>query len=211
MEHITWDHVHRALDGHAPSNVAERAATRAAVALILRAAPEPAGSETLELLFIRRAEHPKDPWSGQMAFPGGRAEPRDGGDLETTAMRETAEEIGLDLERSAERLGALDELRAMARMRPLDLSIQPFVFRLREPVETRPSDEVTRVHWLPLDELLAPQTRGLMDYEHAGTRLQFPCLRLHGVVIWGLTFRMFTDFAERLRAALDADHAGPAA
>jgi len=203
--HVTWDRLQRALDGHAPRGVSDAVGARAAVAMILRSAPEPAGDESLELLFIRRAEHPKDPWSGQMAFPGGRAEPHDDGDLETTAVRETAEEIGIELARSAERLGPLDEVRAMARMRPLNLTIQPFVFRLREPVETHPSDEVTRVHWLPLDELLAPTTRGLMDHDYQGATLQFPCLRLHGVVIWGLTFRMFTSLAERLSAVADAD------
>jgi 8-oxo-dGTP pyrophosphatase MutT (NUDIX family) len=201
---VTWEAVRRALDGHAPQRVGDVVASCAAVAMILRAAPGHAGDEALELLFIRRAEHPKDPWSGQMAFPGGRAEPHDDGNLETTAVRETAEEIGIELGRSAERLGALDEVRAMARMRPLDLTIQPFVFRLREPLETRPSEEVTSVHWLPLDELLAPDARGLMDYEAQGTTLQFPCLRLHGVVIWGLTLRMLTSLAERL-SAVDAD------
>lgn len=200
MSDVTWETVERALDGGMARRVSEPVAARAAVALVLRAADD-APAAPLELLFIRRAEHPKDPWSGQMAFPGGRAEPRDDGDLAATAVRETAEEVGIDLGRSGERLGALDEVRAMARMRPLNLTIQPFVFRLREAVETRASDEVTRVHWLPLDELLDPATRGLMDYDYQGTTLQFPCLRLHGVVIWGLTFRMFTGFAERLRDA----------
>ena len=45
---------------------------RAAVATVLR----PRGGE-LEGLFIRRAEHPDDPWSGHMAFPGGRQDPED--------------------------------------------------------------------------------------------------------------------------------------
>src|SRR4051812_3842337 len=56
---------------------------RAAVAAILRDA-----AEGPEILFIRRAEHPQDPWSGHMAFPGGREEPGDA-DLLETAIRET--------------------------------------------------------------------------------------------------------------------------
>jgi 8-oxo-dGTP pyrophosphatase MutT (NUDIX family) len=113
-------------------------------------------------------------------------------------VRETLEETGLDLAAAGEFLGALDELRAMARLRARDLVIQPFVFALRARAEATASDEVAAVHWLPLDDLLAPDARGLMDYEWQGATVQFPCLRLHGLVIWGLTLRMLTGFAERV-------------
>ncbi len=195
---VSWDDLRRALAAATPTRVPGPFSSRAAVAAIVRGAPGDHGSERLELLFVRRAEHPRDPWSGQMAFPGGRAEPADGGDLLTTAVRETREEIGLDLGAHAEPLGALDELRAMARMRAVDLVIRPFVFRLRGAPEARASAEVTHLHWLPFDELLDPAARGLLDYTWQGTLLQFPCLRLRGVVIWGLTLRMFTSLAERL-------------
>ena len=49
---------------------------------------------------MHRAEHPEDPWSGQMSFPGGRAEPDDP-DLRTTALRETREETGSSRRRCA--------------------------------------------------------------------------------------------------------------
>jgi 8-oxo-dGTP pyrophosphatase MutT (NUDIX family) len=169
--------------------------SRAAVAIILRE-----GTEGLEALFIRRAEHPRDPWSGQVAFPGGRSEPGDA-DLAETARRETLEEIGLDLARAAELLGPLDEVRAMARLRPMDLSIMPFVFRLREAVPTTLSPEVTSLHWLPLRALLDPAAGSTTEYVHEATTLRFPSLDVGGLVIWGLTYRMFTSLAERLRAA----------
>ena len=60
------------------------------------------------LLFIRRAINPRDPWSGNVAFPGGKQDPDDGDDDERTAMRETQEEVGLDLH-SWRRLGRLTE------------------------------------------------------------------------------------------------------
>ena len=60
---------------------------RAAVALVLR---ENAGDP--EILLIRRAERKGDPWSGHMAFPGGREDARDESLLET-ALRETREEL----------------------------------------------------------------------------------------------------------------------
>ena len=140
-----------------------------------------------------------DPWSGQMAFPGGRAEPGDR-DLEATAVRETLEEIGLDLGLGdAERLGALDEVRAMARMRPMNLTILPVVFRAPARVDLRLSDEVTSVHWLPLAPLLGAEMRSTMDYVHEGSSLQFPCVRVaDDLVIWGLTYRMLVALGDLL-------------
>ena len=70
------------------------------VAIILRnPAPQ------TELLFIKRSESAGDPWSGHMAFPGGHREADDAG-LKETAIRETKEEIGLDLS-NAEYLGSI--------------------------------------------------------------------------------------------------------
>jgi len=167
---------------------------RAAVGMVLREA-EPG----LELLMIRRAEHPRDPWSGQMAFPGGRAEPTDA-DLVATARREVREEVGLDLEGEGEFLGALDELRAMARLRPMDLTIQPFVFHLRGPGPARVVAEVQSVHWLELRRLLSAEVRGSHRYLLGGRRVLFPCLRVDGLTIWGLTYRMLMSLDERLLA-----------
>jgi 8-oxo-dGTP pyrophosphatase MutT (NUDIX family) len=192
-----WSDLERALRLRPPLRSAERTGQTAAVALTFR---EQGGG--LELLFIHRAEHPQDPWSGQMAFPGGRSEERDA-DLRQTAIRETLEEIGLDLAR-ADQLGSLDETRAMSRMRPLDLTITPFVFRVRGMPEPRLSAEVTSLHWIPLDDLLGSRFRELMDYPHDGQRLKFPCFRIQGKTIWGLTYRMFSN----LQALLEEVEAG---
>ncbi len=190
----TWDDVRRALASWPSEPVTPALASRAAVALILRD-----GETGIELLFIRRAEQPQDPWSGQMAFPGGRAEPGDA-DLLTTAVRETAEEIGLDLARASESFGALDEVRAMARMRPMDLTILPFVFRLVTSAELQLGAEVRSVHWLSLAALLGADLRSTMDYVYDGASLRFPCVRVDEVVIWGLTYRMLLALGERLVA-----------
>ena len=190
----TWDEVSCALDAR-PAVVVADASTRAAVAVILR--DTPAG---IEMLFIRRAEHPKDPWSGHMAYPGGRAEPHDT-DLRATAVRETLEEIGIDLARSARLLGTLDEIRAMARGRPVDLAITPFVFRLQEDPETLLSHEVRSLHWVPLALLFDETSRSLLDYQHENARLKLPCIRLGGtddeLVVWGLTYKMCSGLRER--------------
>lgn len=195
MAPTSWDDVRRALAAHRPAVLSEPGLERAAVAVILREAPG-----GLELLFIRRADRDGDPWSGHVGFPGGRAEPGED-HLRATAERETAEEIGIDLGRSAELLGALDELRAMVRMRPLNLAIAPFVYRLHAPAPLTLSPEVRSVHWIPLDEIRGTRWLSTMEHADQGATLRFPCLRIDGLVIWGLTFRMFTNFREILDAA----------
>ena len=199
MASVSWDLVHDALRLREPARVEEPVATRAAVAAILRGT-----NENLELLFMRRAEQDGDPWSGHISFPGGRAEPGEEDPLQT-AVRETREETGIDLGRDAELLGPLDEIRAMARGRPVDLSIAPFAFRLLRSVNGTPNDEVVSLHWLPLARLLDEECRSTMEYEHEGTTLEMPCLRIDELVIWGLTYRMF----DNLRQLVEAAAAGP--
>jgi len=190
---IAWGDLERALGAHDPIRIGQPVTARAAVAVIFRE-----GVHGLELLFIRRAEHPQDPWSGQMAFPGGRAEPGED-DLARTAIRETAEEVGLDLERAAGRLGALDEVHATARGRLVDLLIQPFVFRLEAPQDADAREEVRSVHWISLDALLGPALRSTMRYEYEGQVIEMPCFRIGDQVIWGLTYRMFSNLEYVLR------------
>jgi len=203
MTRLGWDDVRGALDARPATRVPAGQVRRAAVALVLRDGPS-----SIQLLFIRPAEHPEDPSSGQMAFPGGRAEPGDP-DLRATAVRETEEEIGVDLAREAEYLGALDEVRAAARLRPVDLAISPFVFRLLGDASLRPNDEVRSLHWIALDELVREERRSMMDYSHQGSTLQFPCLRVEDVVIWGLTYRMFVGLQERFPSRATPPAAGP--
>jgi 8-oxo-dGTP pyrophosphatase MutT (NUDIX family) len=200
---IGWEEVRAAVASRPPAAVGEAVGSRAAVAVVLRD-----GEQGLDVLLMRRAEHPDDPWSGQMSFPGGRAEPADV-DLAATAVRETLEETGIDLARQADALGPLDEVRAMARMRPMDLSITPFVYRLREPVEPVLSGEVRSLHWLPLEEMMSPERRSTMEYPHRDAVLTFPCVRVQDLVIWGLTYRMFLGLLERM--GLPAESAAPLA
>jgi 8-oxo-dGTP pyrophosphatase MutT (NUDIX family) len=191
----TWTSIAAALASRPPAGVDEGVSQRAAVALVLRQA-----ERGMELLFIRRAEDPRDPWSGHTAFPGGRSEPEDA-DRVATAIRETREELSLDLARDAEHLGALDEVQAVSRMRRVDLAISPFVFRLRRPVPLEPSAEVRSVHWLSLEDLFSERHRSTMSHEHQGEVFQLPCLRIDGLLIWGLTLRMFADLEDRLAAS----------
>src|SRR5512140_1637351 len=93
----------------------------AAVALVLYA-----GEDGLETLFIKRATRDGDPWSGQIALPGGKR--HEGEDsLMTTAVRETQEEIGLDLAVNGTLLGELDEIRPRSPLLP-PIIVRPYVF-----------------------------------------------------------------------------------
>ncbi|HEX5580313.1 MAG TPA: CoA pyrophosphatase [Gemmatimonadaceae bacterium] len=165
---------------------------RAAVALVLR--PDPAGG--LDLLFIRRAEYPGDPWSGQIAFPGGRQEPEDD-TLRETAIRETREEVGLDLLAGGLVLGALDELHPRTPVLP-PIVVRPYVFATGATAHLYPSDEVAAAFWVPLDALRAPDATFEATVVVRGEERRVPGLRHLEHVIWGMTERIFRDFLARL-------------
>jgi hypothetical protein len=95
-------------------------------------------------------------------------------------------------------MGDLDEVQALAKGRPLDLVISPFVFGLRRPLEGTPNHEVVSLHWLALATLVDPALRSTLPYQHGDTRLELPCLRTGDLVIWGLTYRMLESFVSLL-------------
>ncbi|MGE0787475.1 MAG: CoA pyrophosphatase [Sandaracinaceae bacterium] len=152
---------------------------RAAVAALLRDGPEP------EILFIQRAEHPSDPWSGHMAFPGGRLDPGDASLLHTV-VRETREELGLDLVEHGELLGRLDDVPTHT----TGLVVRPFVYRVGELPPLTPNYEVAGVHWTGV----MPLMRGEVDTEYPlvwkGQPYRFPGYQVRDRVVWGLTYRM---------------------
>ncbi|MGD1147964.1 MAG: CoA pyrophosphatase [Thermoanaerobaculaceae bacterium] len=159
----------------------------AAVAAVLREAP--AGPD---LLFIRRAEHPADPWSGDMAWPGGHVDPGDGGPL-ATAVREAREELALDLERDGALLGTLPVVRTHLRRGQGPLWVAPFVFELTTAPTLVPNDEVQEAVWVPLPFLLNPSNRGSFAWSGRGALVEMPCVRYEGRLIWGLTLKMLDD------------------
>ena len=178
----------RAHDGDGRPRVAGDS-EQAAVALIVRAAPE------LEVLLIKRADSERDPWSGHMALPGGR---RDDDDrtLLATALRETMEEVGLDLERHARLLGRLGDVGPASPTTPR-LMVTPFVFGIAEEASAHvASPEVAEVLWIPLGELRSPAVHSTVQIPLPGGAREFPCYRVAGEVVWGLTYRMLEQFLE---------------
>lgn len=174
--------------GRGPRNAASAEPNaRASVAAILR---DPGAGQDAELLFIRRAERDSDPWSGHMAFPGGRREEADAS-LLATAIRETREEVGIDLEAHGRLLTELGELHAIARGRRTGLIITPFVFALDRDVElTFDPDEVAEALWVPFGPLARRDDAGTIKHVVEGYEVELPCLHIRGRVLWGLTHRM---------------------
>ena len=160
---------------------------RAAVAAVLRPSARP-DSEGPELLLIRRAERSGDPWSGHMALPGGHADATDA-DLLATALRETREEVGLDLT-AHELLGALDEHAAHAQGRFTGLVIAPYVFALRGEVEPRINHEVAELLWAPLSPMARGELDAVKELRRDGQLVRLPGFQVGEHVVWGLTHRV---------------------
>ncbi len=160
---------------------------KAAVAAILR---EHSGEA--ELLLIRRAEHPRDPWSGQMGLPGGRVEPADASPLDA-AVRETREEIGLDLGALGRLLGRLSEVRTHLPLGSVPHSVVPFVFSVDGDPPLAPNEEVQEALWVPLAFLADGRNRSSFTWVRTGLPLPMPCIRYEGRVVWGLTLRIVDE------------------
>jgi 8-oxo-dGTP pyrophosphatase MutT (NUDIX family) len=140
------------------------------------------------VLLMKRAERIGDPWSGHISLPGGRHDPRDP-DLLATAIRETHEELGIDLS-GARLLGRLPSLQPFT-SGPNGIEVTPFVFATHAAVEPTPGPEAESAFWLPV-ELAAS---GALDdtYTYPGTSRTFPSWRYESFTIWGLTWRILGD------------------
>jgi 8-oxo-dGTP pyrophosphatase MutT (NUDIX family) len=192
MRRFTVAALARELQGGKAVPLPEAVPGQAAVAAVLRETQ--AG---LDLLFIRRAERPGDPWSGDIAFPGGHVEAADGS-LLAAAVRETREELGLDLERDAELVGALSVVRTHLREEAGPRWVAPFVFALRDAPVLAPSDEVQEAVWVPAGFLLERANRSQLVWSGRGEPMTLPCYRFNGHVIWGLTLKMVDELLEAL-------------
>ena len=155
----------------------------AAVAIVL--VPEPDS-----LLLVRRAERAGDPWSGQMALPGGRREGEE--DLLFTAIRETEEEVSLVLPPEA-LVGVLDDMAPRTPVLP-PIAVRPYVFRLeRRPQLTTLSAEIAATHWIPLASLLSDEFYADVDMVVRSQPMRFPAFRLEEGTVWGMTERILSD------------------
>ena len=186
--------IRRRLAAHEP-RILPPAAFEASVAMVLR--PSAVGAEAL---FIERSKKPRDPWSGQMAFPGGRLDEADR-DLRHTAERETEEEVGLSLN-GARLVGRLDDQTGQRAGQGRQLRIAAFVYELAAGTgnDLVPNYEVAEALWVPLAWFEDPAR--VIDYRHP----PYPEVSFPGVIVgdpdrhivWGLTFRFLDAFFEIL-------------
>ncbi len=186
--------IERALAGRTPQ-LAERDEPfkEAAVALVLR----PVDADDAELLFIRRAMRAGDPWSGQIGLPGGRFDPTDDS-LRTTALRETMEEVGLDLRAHGHVLGVLDELRPRTPVLP-PIIVRPYVAAIAHVPELVLSDEVAEVRWVRLSALFVPGAKVRTTVQVRDYRMQVDAYQQGDFTIWGMTERILSTFQEMWR------------
>jgi 8-oxo-dGTP pyrophosphatase MutT (NUDIX family) len=164
----------------------------AAVATVLREHPE----RGLEVLLIQRAEREGDPWSGHIAYPGGRYSSTDAS-MQHTAERETIEEVGLDLRAHARLLGRLSNVPA----RRNGQRVACYVYALTHDVEPQRSDEVADILWVPLRTFLEGTGRSTYPFTHEGQHYDLPCFRLGDRVLWGMTFWMLELLLEHAKTA----------
>ena len=161
-------------------------ARRAAVALLLRF-----DGTDAEVLLLKRAEREGDRWSGHIGLPGGHAVAADA-DLFATALRETREEVGIDLKRAARPLGRLERIEAKPRGPFVPLWIDPFVFSALSPVTPRAGPEVVETFWFPLERARSGELSSTHVYRREEHELVRPCWCFEGHVVWGLTYEILS-------------------
>lgn len=174
---------------------AEKFSRYACVAVILRGER----CEDLEAGFIRRAIHDQDRWSGQIAFPGGKAEPEDLTDLDT-ALRETKEEIGMELS-PQELVGQLNDIQARKMGQMLDFFIRPFVFyRANDFATVLDPREVADFFWISLKDLRDEKKQVQFELSREQASMKLPAIQMASdPPLWGLTYMMTAELLAKIK------------
>ncbi len=160
---------------------------RSAVALILREL-----DDHIEVLMIKRADREGDPWSGHMAFPGGRMDRQDVTGLRT-AIRETEEETDIFLDKAGHCIGRLSDIVSRPHSGRQPMVVTPYVFRLHTAVSIEANHEVAEAVWVPLRFLMDRGNRETMTWGRGKLQMNLPCYFYEKRRIWGMSLRMLDE------------------
>ena len=174
---------------HKPNKArGRRYLVRAAVCIILRNT-----DHGVEALMMRRADKKGDPWSGHMAFPGGKADNKDTSTYHT-ALRELEEETGFQqAEQVLDSVGRLSDVITRPHSGNRPMVVTPFVFTLNTDVNFSPNHEVAELVWIPLEYLSNIAHREKMKWHTKGVDITLPCYYYEGRRIWGLSLTMLDE------------------
>ncbi len=162
-------------------------------------------SDHPSVCLIQRAERPGDPWSGHMAFPGGRADATDFS-AQAVAEREAEEEVGLRLA-PGQLIAPLIEMPVRAGGQDLPMKLAAFVYGLdgAPPPLSPQIEEVAAALWVPLRRLYDPANRMRYAFRRAGSVLDLPAIGVDGYIVWGLTYRVLAELGQRVGRPLPGE------
>ena len=142
-------------------------------------------------LLLKRADNPRDPWSGHWALPGGRQDPSDQSLLDT-AIRECREECGLTLLKTelSETLPIEFAGKAYNKL----IAVQPFFFEIASlPELTLQEEEIASYNWLPQTTWEKTTHRqGKLSAKHPD--LDFFYLDVDKTPLWGFTYQVIKNY-----------------
>ena len=153
-----------------------------------------------KILFIKRPENPNDPYSGHVAFPGGKKK-KDDENLLFTAIREANEEVGIDLKNDARIIGELDQLKPLNPDGPRYI-VTPFLAVLEKENEIIVNDEVEEYLWIPLAHFLNEDNMRVRLKERSGRIIEDYVYEYEKYIIWGMTGRIINSFVNDIRFEL---------
>ena len=150
----------------------------AAVVILLRS-----NQKDIEVLLVKRAKKITDPWSGQVALPGGKKNYNEE-NLKNTVIRETLEETGIDLQKFCRFLGIMESYRSVQKP---EMKILPFVFFQEKNQKIKLNDELVEYFWGSLKDI--QKNKGVIKFQSK----EYPAFIIENYKIWGLTFRILQN------------------
>ena len=166
--------------------ISDEQGANAAVALLLKSKHSDFG-----VLFVKRVKKPSDPWSGQMALPGGKRESKDAS-LKDTVLRETLEETGIELNQ-CRFLGVLSAVKSEPKP---EIKILPFVVILEdEPKLKLNKAELETFIWVPYEEIV--QSQGKAEFSFG----KVPAFIFADAIVWGVTHKILSNFVKAVEEA----------